>query len=181
MASAKQIAWRKKFAKMSKAGKFRKKKTVKSISPQSRYIDVMGTDLIPRTPYVKKSKKSKSNPHPKKTYQKKPLNPKDYGTSKDKHQIPQHMLDELFQTKVRGFPFFAYTGIKDYLLMGNDSLMLTPLPSNPNKISAIEIIYRPDHDAFTIAYYIGNKRTKTDQLRYVGDLGNAIVEIMGIT
>ena len=55
MPSAKQIAWRKKFARMSKAGKFRKKKTVKSISPQSRYIDVMGTDLIPRTPYVKKS------------------------------------------------------------------------------------------------------------------------------
>ena len=27
MASAKQIAWRKKFARMSKAGKFRKKKT----------------------------------------------------------------------------------------------------------------------------------------------------------
>jgi hypothetical protein len=60
MASAKQIAWRKKFARMSKAGKFRKKKTVKSISPQSRYIDVMGTDLIPRTPYVKKSKKPKT-------------------------------------------------------------------------------------------------------------------------
>jgi len=154
MASAKQIAWRKKFARMSKAGKF------------------------------KKSKKAKSNSHPKKTtkpYQKKPLDPKDYGTSKDTHQIPQGMLDELFQSKVRGFPFFAYTGIKDYLLMGNDSLMLTPLPVNPNKISAIEVIYRPDHDAFTIAYYIGNKRTKTDQLRYVGDLGNAIVEIMGIT
>ena len=32
MASAKQIAWRKKFARMSKAGKFRKKKGGKSKS-----------------------------------------------------------------------------------------------------------------------------------------------------
>ena len=154
MASAKQIAWRKKFARMSKAGKF------------------------------KKSKKAKSNSHPKKTtkpYQKKPLDPKDYGTSKDTHQIPQGMLDELFQSKVRGFPFFAYTGIKDYLLMGNDSLMLNPLPPNPNKISAIQINYDKGADGFTIDYYVGNNRVADPQILYVGDLADAIVQKMGVS
>ena len=151
MASAKQIAWRKKFARMAKAGKF------------------------------KKSKKSKSNLPQKKTTKPKPVNPKDYGTEKDTHQIPQHMLDELLQSKVRGFPFFAYTGIKDYLLMGNDSLMLKPIPPNPNQISAIQINYDKGADGFHIVFYRGNDRLETTKTLYVGDLADTIVQKMGVS
>ena len=31
---------------------------------------------------------------------------------KSEQQIPKDMLNELYQSKVRGFPFFKYTGIK---------------------------------------------------------------------
>ena len=108
------------------------------------------------------------------------VDPKDYGTSKDTHQIPQGMLDELYQSKVRGFPFFVYTGIKDYLLMGNDSLMLKPIPPNPNQISAIQINYDKGADGFTIDYYVGNNRIANSEILYVGDLADAIVQKMGV-
>ena len=39
MASAKQIAWRKKFAKMAKAGKFRKAKKRKQPNVGSHYVE----------------------------------------------------------------------------------------------------------------------------------------------
>tara|TARA_R100000687_G_C6329512_1_gene108942 strand:- start:177 stop:341 length:165 start_codon:yes stop_codon:yes gene_type:complete len=39
MASKKQIAWRKKFAKMAKAGKFKKKKGAKSKKKKTTRID----------------------------------------------------------------------------------------------------------------------------------------------
>jgi len=150
MASAKQIAWRKKFARMSKAGKFKKSK----------------------------KSKSSSNPHKKKNTKLKEV---DYGTSKDPHQIPQGMLDELYQSKIRGFPFFAYTGIREFVMMGNDSLMLKEIPPNPNKISAIQINYNKGADGFTIDYFVGNSRVANPQILYVGDLAPAIVDKMGIS
>jgi len=43
MASAKQIAWRKKFAKMAKAGKFRKKKALPKTVPKNE-IEMVKTE-----------------------------------------------------------------------------------------------------------------------------------------
>jgi len=63
MASAKQIAWRKKFARMSKAGKFKKAKrtstTVKTGKMKGWDVEITGTS------YAKKS-----NPHNDKTEKK---------------------------------------------------------------------------------------------------------------
>ena len=58
MASKKQIAWRKKFARMSKAGKFRKKvKGDRTLSGKKRRID----DIDSSFPSPKKSKKHTEN------------------------------------------------------------------------------------------------------------------------
>ena len=157
MPSAKQIAWRKKFAKMAKSGKFKKaKRTSRTVKTGK----MKGWDVeISQTNYKKKVD----------------VKPADI------HEIPQGMLDELLQSKVRGFPFFSYTGIKDYLLMGNDSLMLSPVPPNPNKISAIQINYNQGADAFNLVAYRGNDRISTSQDLYVGDLADSIVKIMGVS
>jgi len=152
MASAKQIANQKRFAMRSKRGDFRKAIT----------------------------KTKKSNLPQRITTKPKAVDPKDYGTSKDTHQIPQGMLDELLQSKVRGFPFFAYTGIKDYLLMGNDSLLLKPIPPNPTGITAIQINYNKGADGFTMVFFVGNNRVANPEILYVGDLAENIVQKMGI-
>ena len=153
MASAKQIKARKLFAKRVKRGDFRKAitKTKKSELPQRI------------------------------TTKPKAVDPKDYGTSKDIHQIPQHMLDELLQSKVRGFPFFSYTGINDYLLMGNDSLMLKPIPPNKGGITAILINYNKGEDGFNIVFYKGNDPVETTGTLYVGSLADTIIQKMGIS
>ena len=176
MASAKQISWRKKFAKMAKSGKFKKSKSAKRTSRTVKTGKMKGWDVeITGTSYAKKSELPQRIPTKPKA-----VDPKDYGTSKDIHQIPQGMLDELYQSKVRGFPFFVYTGIKDYLLMGNDSLMLKDIPPNPNKISAIQINYDKGADGFTIDYYVGNSLVVNPEILYVGDLADAIVQKMGV-
>ena len=54
MASAKQIAWRKKFARMSKAGKFKKKKT-------PAWYGMKGEGWLRQQ--SSKPKTKKSNPH----------------------------------------------------------------------------------------------------------------------
>ena len=154
MASAKQIKARKLFAMRAKRGDFKKS--------------------------IAKSKKSKPYLPQRKTTKPKAVDPKDYGTSKDPHQIPQGMLDELYQSKIRGFPFFAYTGIREFVMMGNDSLMLKDIPPNPNKISAIQINYDKGADGFTIDYYVGNSRVANPEILYVGDLADAIVQKMGV-
>ena len=180
MVSAKQIKARKEFAKRVKRGDFRKAITkTKKAKRTSRTVKtgkMKGLDVeITGTSYAKKSELPQRMPTKPKA-----VDPKDYGTSKDIHQIPQGMLDELYQSKVRGFPFFAYTGIKDYLLMGNDSLMLKPIPPNPNQISAIQINYDKGADGFTIDYYVGNNRVANSEILYVGDLADAIVQKMGV-
>jgi len=59
MPSAKQIAWRKKFARMSKAGKFKKSKSAKRTSRTVKTGKMKGWDVeITGTSYTKKS-----NPH----------------------------------------------------------------------------------------------------------------------
>ena len=165
--------------KMKKAKEAKAKERKKSAKRTSRTVKtgkMKGWDVeITGTSYAKKSELPQRI-----TTKPKAVDPKDYGTSKDTHQIPQGMLDELLQSKVRGFPFFAYTGIKDYLLMGNDSLMLSPVPPNPNKISAIQINYNQGADAFNLVAYRGNDRISTSQDLYVGDLADSIVKIMGI-
>ena len=54
MASKKQLAWRKKFAKMAKAGKF-KKKTSKSAKPKKSKFDKTGKkkDMVAGVDYYK--------------------------------------------------------------------------------------------------------------------------------
>ena len=166
--------------KMKKAKEAKAKERKKSAKRTSRTVKtgkMKGWDVeITGTSYAKKSELPQRIPTKPKA-----VDPKDYGTSKDIHQIPQGMLDELYQSKVRGFPFFVYTGIKDYLLMGNDSLMLKDIPPNPNKISAIQINYDKGADGFHIVFYRGNDRLETTETLYVGDLADTIVQKMGVS
>jgi len=66
MASAKQIAWRKKFAKMAKSGVFRKttKKEKKRLDEKHEYLGNIRRVREADAKYAKSLKKSKkSNPH----------------------------------------------------------------------------------------------------------------------
>lgn len=73
----------------------------------------------------------------------------------DPHQIPQTILDQLGASKVNGFPFFKFTGIKGFVLEGNDTLQLKNIPKNPNDISIIRVRYDEGQDLYNINFQKG--------------------------
>ena len=99
----------------------------------------------------------------------------------DEHEIPQIILDQLFESKVHGFEFFKYTGIKGFLMMGNDTLVLKDIPCNPNKIERVSIFYDKARDSYNI------NATKKDAIVpsstaddiHTGEMAEIITRMMG--
>jgi hypothetical protein len=73
----------------------------------------------------------------------------------DPHQIPQTILDQLGASKVNGFPFFKLTGIKGFVLEGNDTLQLREIPKNPKDVSIVRIRYDEGQDLYNINFQTG--------------------------
>jgi len=100
-------------------------------------------------------------------------------------QITHDMLHELEISKIRGFPFFAYTGIKDvyeYYDLAKDlhELWLEHIPKNPKGIKNIKLQYDPSNDSTTILFFT-KKGFHTVKEVYVGQLAHIIVGEMGVT
>lgn len=98
-------------------------------------------------------------------------------------EIPEIILDQLKQSKVNGFPFFAYTGINDYNLEGNEILYLKNLPKNPNEITSVQITYDSGMDVYKLATFQKNQRTIPKQEYpeiYFDQLAEIIVKEMGV-
>jgi hypothetical protein len=103
------------------------------------------------------------------------------------------ILKELRISKVNGFPFVAYTGIKDFVFMGGGKnlngevlhdyeLLLQKIPKNPNNVQKIQIVYEYGLDTYKI---LVTKKgdllpSKTIQDVYVGTLAQIIVNEMGV-
>jgi len=102
---------------------------------------------------------------------------------KNPHEIPEIILDQLIQSKVNGFPFFAYTGIKQYNLEGEDTLYLKNVPSNPNHITSIQVVYDFGMDVYKLYTFQKNQRdvpfTKYAEV-YFDELAQKIAKDMGV-
>lgn len=68
--------------------------------------------------------------------------------------IPQIINDQLDASTVNGFPFFPYTGIKKVIHSGKDTLKLSKIPKNPNKLTAVNVVYNFGMDTYTIETYM---------------------------
>jgi len=103
------------------------------------------------------------------------------------------ILNELRLSKVNGFPFVAYTGIKDFVFMGGGKnlngdqlhdyeLMLAKIPKNPNHVQKIQIVYEYGLDTYKILITKQGDGlpSKTINDVYVGTLAEIIVREMGV-
>ncbi len=72
-------------------------------------------------------------------------------------EIPKEILSQLKQSRVNGFPFFAYTGIKEFVLLGEDTLYLKKVPGNPGHITGIQIKYI--YDTYHISLFQKHQAT----------------------
>jgi len=101
----------------------------------------------------------------------------------NQHEIPLTILDQLKQTKVNGFPFFAYTGINEYNLEGEDTLYLKNVPNNPSHITSVQVVYDYGMDVYKLYTFQNNQRTVpfTEYPEvYFDELGQKIANDMGV-
>lgn len=76
-------------------------------------------------------------------------------------EVAQEIFRQLNASRVNGFPFFAYTGIKASVF-ANNALYLK-LPKNPSAFKSILISYDYGSDTYKVSFY-----THEDPLK-VGD------------
>ena len=96
---------------------------------------------------------------------------------KKDYSYVQTLHKQLNQTKINGFPFFAYTGIKPTIISETD-LNLKP-PTNPNKVSSINVHYNHGTDEYDVRFQSGKKIEQVNGLQW-DNLGSVIVERMGV-
>ena len=89
----------------------------------------------------------------------------------------QELHKQLHHTKINGFPFFAYTGIKPTIISETD-LHLKP-PPNPNRITAINVHYNHGSDEYDVRFQSGKKIEEVEGLQW-DNLGSEIVRRMGV-
>jgi hypothetical protein len=65
--------------------------------------------------------------------------------------VQDTILEQLQAGRVNGFPFFAYTGIKNFVAFGEKELKLS-CPRNPGHVKYIIIALLPS-DTYRISFY----------------------------
>lgn len=101
--------------------------------------------------------------------------------SQEKKAIPevQHaILRQLHESKVNGFPFIAYAGIRDYEIITADSLMLL-LPKNPKNLKCVLISY-DGAGLYYLVFYDTDMLRKHVEAVPLGALAPVIAYEMGI-
>ena len=106
-----------------------------------------------------------------------PIKTTETGTG-DPHEIPQIILDQLNESRVNGFPFFKYTGIKGFVMIGNEQLMLKQIPKNPNHISSITIAYNDGEDLYDLLLQKGKFPRNLPVKRVTGVFFDQLAEII---
>ena len=98
--------------------------------------------------------------------------------SKQELEVAETILDQLKQSKVNGFPFFAYTGIKKFVLL-EDGLLLR-LPKNPKHYEKVEIFYDYGQDLYDVSFYKLSVPIESVKGVFFDQLAHLIVEKMGV-
>ena len=70
-------------------------------------------------------------------------------TKTQNSEVAQEIFRQLKVSRVNGFPFFAYSGIKPSIF--SDTALYLKLPKNPSAYKSILIEYK--YDTYTISFY----------------------------
>ena len=99
----------------------------------------------------------------------------------DPHTYGQTALDTLSASKVNGFPFFAYTGINDFVLFGETDLLFNNIPKNPNDIERVVVAYDIGQDLYNVNLFkMNNPLPERLEGIFFDELANVIVDGMGV-
>ena len=66
--------------------------------------------------------------------------------------VQDTIIEQLKASRVNGFPFFAYTGIRDFVMMGETELKLS-CPRNPGHVKYFVVAYIRGSDTYRLSFY----------------------------
>ena len=94
----------------------------------------------------------------------------------------QILLEQLKAAKVNGFPFFAYTGAMH--VSQTDNMLTMQMPSNPQKIAIVTVMYVKVTDTYTVLFYqrpkIASEIKSVVENVYVDQLAETIARGTGV-
>lgn len=98
------------------------------------------------------------------------------------NKVQETILEQLKISKIHGFPFFAYTGIKSFVVIGDETLSLVKIPKNPNWITEISIFYDYDRDTYIVSFFEDHKEETNKEFQdiYCDGLSEVIAREMGV-
>ena len=106
---------------------------------------------------------------------------------KQEFEVQEIILDQLKQSKIHGFPFFAYTGIKSFVMAGDNNdgnpQLKLDCPKNPNQITHLWITYIRGLDVYAVSFHRDNNNFDTPAQHgevYCDQLAEIITEQMGV-
>ena len=104
---------------------------------------------------------------------------KDYPTQNT--EVAEEIFRQLKASKVHGFPFFAYTGIKARIF-SEESLYLK-LPQNPSPYKSILVQYDYCQDLYKVQFYTHDEPLKEKDIHrdiFVDELVDLIITKIGV-
>ena len=88
------------------------------------------------------------------------------------------IIDQLTASKVNGFPFWAYTGLK--LLRQTDRKIQLIAKRNPGRVHIVSIQYHYDSDTYILIFARKNGVATTHIDVYADVMVNMIIDAMGV-
>jgi len=90
------------------------------------------------------------------------------------NEVAEEIFRQLKASRVNGFPFFAYTGVKPQIF--SETALYLKVPRNPKKISNVLIQYENGSDTYTVIF---NGSDRHEDI-YADGLSEMIVREMGV-
>lgn len=94
------------------------------------------------------------------------------------NEVAKEIFSQLQASKVNGFPFFAYSGIKASIF--STTKLHLKAPRNPKRIKNILINYQYGSDTYTVIFNGSNKHEDIFDDVYADGLADLIVREMGV-
>jgi len=95
-------------------------------------------------------------------------------TTTQNTEIAKEIFRQLQASKVNGFPFLAYTGLKPQIFSATE--LYLKAPRNPNKVKNILVSYSHARDTYTVLF---NGSQRHEDI-YADVLAEMIVREMGV-
>jgi hypothetical protein len=93
----------------------------------------------------------------------------------------KEIFSQLAASKVNGFPFFNYTGIKASIF--SETALYLKLPKNPSPFKSVLVTYEYDSDTYTVQFYTHDDPLQKKDIHsdiYFDGLADLIVREMGV-